>query len=447
MGKKKIRVLHITGHMGGGVGAVVLNFLCRKKEDTMQKHDLLSFDRINKPTEETLKENTIEFYDQSVSRHNIVQLITQYDLVLLHWWNHPLISEFLVNEKLPPNRLIIWSHISGNGAPNNFTTKIFRYADKFVFTTPISYLGQDFQSLPEVEKHKIEFIWSTAGIDRIKKYPRESKDDFNIGFIGNFDPIKFHRDFFVLCERINIPNKKFTIIGPKSETLLEKISCSPIKDKIEFTGYLSEDEKWYRLSQFDVFGYPLAPNHYGTCDQTIQEAMAVGVPPVVLNNPMESYMVEHGKSGIVANSTQDYIDWMEALKSDSIFRCKLGNNSRRRAEDLFSINKLLKKWDTLFEAILSLPKSSKAWSYHGEGKMKPYEIFLESLGSYKGPFSEEIFPRHLTKKQAKAQICSLGREPNWSSRTKSTVHHYSTFFPKCGRLRKWSKLMDNLETT
>ena len=81
-------------------------------------------------------------------------------------------------------------------------------------------------------------------------------------------------------------------LTPYTENLLkEEAETLGIADKLEIVGKIPDIKPY--LSKFDVFAYPLNPNHYGTAEQVLQEAMAAGIVPVVMNNPAEKILVKH----------------------------------------------------------------------------------------------------------------------------------------------------------
>ena len=47
MKERRIKILHITPHLGGGVGRVVLNYLTKTKNDPLFEHQLACLDYAN----------------------------------------------------------------------------------------------------------------------------------------------------------------------------------------------------------------------------------------------------------------------------------------------------------------------------------------------------------------------------------------------------------------
>ena len=79
--------------------------------------------------------------------------------------------------------------------------------------------------------------------------------------------------------------------------------------------------------------------------------------------------------------------------------------------------------------------------------LTPKDIFLESLGDYGDAFV--LYCNATNEKQkeiATEKIKKMGESANWQANTKSTVHHYNSFFPDDQYLSTWSKLMRREDT-
>lgn len=445
MSKKKNRILHIVPHFGAGVGTVLLNYLSKVKDSDFFIHRAVCLDYANQNAIDIAKFAVFPLHDNmSKKKHELFALIEDSDIVLIHWWNHPLLYDFLVREKLPKSRIIIWSLITGDLAPNNFTDKILKYPDIFVFTTPLSYKIKDVQSLPDKSKKCLRTVWCTAGVERVKSLKIKKHTGFNIGYIGNVDYAKMHPDFLDICNKVNIPNVKFIIVGgPNGKQMEQEAIRRGIDKKFIFTGFVPEEKKWEYLSLFDVFGYPLASHHYGACDQVLQESMASGVAPVVLANPMERYMVKNGINGIVAKNKKEYIKGLEDLHHNRELKDFLSKNAKEYAFRTFSLKKMINEWDDIFNEVLNLPKTARKWQTSKKSKnISSKDIFLESLGHYGKDFISSCNAKNSKNKEtAIKNIKKLAESANWRSKTKSTVHQYHSFFPYDKYLSFWSSIM------
>jgi glycosyltransferase involved in cell wall biosynthesis len=439
------KILHITPHFGAGVGTVVLNYLSKVKDSRYFMHRAISLDYANKNAIEVAKNTGFPLSDNmSKKKSEVLGLIADSDIVLIHWWNHPLLYDFLVREQLPASRVIIWSHITGSPPPNNFTDKILCYPDIFVFTTPLSYKVKDVQNLSDEHKKYLRDVWSTGGIDRVESIKLKKHTGFNVGYIGNVDYAKMHPDFLDICNRVDIPNVNFIIVGgPNGKQMEQEAERLGIGEKFNFTGFVPEIKKWEYLSLFDIFGYPLAPHHYGSCDQVLQESMAAGVVPVVLANPMESYMVKDRITGIVAKDKDEYIKALQDLYHNPELTNSLSKNAKEYAIHTFSLEKMANEWDKIFNEMLDFPKTVRKWEINKKIKdISPKDVFLESLGDYGEDFVSYCNAEtDKEKKSAMEKIKKLAESANWQSETKSTVHQHLSFFPEDKYLSFWSNLM------
>ncbi len=443
MQKDLKKILHITAHLGGGVGRVLLNYFSKVKGDSSFMHKVVCLDYANHKAVEVAKNIGLSLFGKmSAKKQELLNMIADSDIVLIHWWNHPLLYDFLVREQLPPCRMIMWSHNSGFHPPGVFTEKVLGYPNLFVFTTPMSYKTREIQNLIGEQKKSLRVVWSTGGVKHVKSIKPKSHTGFNVGYLGTVDYCKMHPDFLNICNQVDIPNVKFIVCGgPNGKELKQEAEHLGIDGKFNFTGCVPDIKEY--LSLFDIFGYPLAPYHYGTCDQTLQESMAAGVVPVVLANQMESYMVKDGVTGIVAKDKEEYIRALQDLYHNRELRNKLSQNAREYAIHTFSLEKMANEWNNLFNEVLDFPKTVRKWKNIKKGEeISPKDVFLESLGhhgedfiSYCNAKSDE------EKKSAIEKIKKLAESANWQAETRGTVHHYNSFFPNEPYLSIWSRLM------
>lgn len=447
MSQAPIKILHLTPHLGTGVGAVVLNYLDKVKSDQNFEHSVVCLDYANDLAKSSSIIMGFALQDKMASRPDeLLAMIAEADIVLVHWWNHPLLSDFLVRQTLPASRLIFWSHVTGMPAPNNYTRKSLSYPDKMVFTTPLSLELPEVKNLASQMPNHFSAIWSTGGSERLAWLQLKPHHGFNIGYIGSLDPAKLHPDFLELCAQVNIPDAHFIVVGgpnDRSEALVTEAACLGLSGKFTFTGFVSEEEKWRLLSTFDVFAYPLAAHHYGSSDQILQEAMSVGLVPVVFNNPMESLMLDRGYAGVIAHSQSAYVEALENLYHNPILRQQLAVSAKNYALSNYSVAKLEQQWNQLFAETLTLPKTEKKWSIAlAPEQITAKDVFLESLGDYGQPFVDYCAATdESAKEQAISAIKNLAQSPNWRSVSKGTAHQYHDFFPADEYLALWSSWM------
>ncbi len=392
--KEQKKILHITPHLGGGVGTVLLNWL---SHDKTNQHKVASLDFANDNAKKVCKERGIPLFDKA-SHEELKDSIKENDIIIIHFWNHPLLYDFLVRNELPACRCVFYSHISGLSAPNLITKKVLSYADTFVYTTPIS---KEICPTNQV-------ILSTGGADSFNTLPKIPHKGFCAGYIGTVDYTKMHSDYVETLSKTSA-DKILVVGGDNEKEIAKSADC-----RFTFTGKVSDIRPY--LAQMDIFAYLLNPEHFGTAEQVLQEAMSFGAVPVVLNNKCESSIVEHEKTGLIARNLDEYIFYVERLKNDINLRAKLSQQAKAYAKSNFSLNTFIDRWDTLFNEIMKSDKKSKKWNIHKE-KISSFDIFAESLGDF---FDNFIL---LTDSEKRA----IFKKSNWNSDSKGTAKHYYKF--------------------
>ena len=402
------------------MGSVLLNYLTYEKYHCKKyNHAIITLDYANDYAHNICSKNNIKLYQ---NLHNnpekILSLIESADIILFHYWNHPLLYEFIIKNPLPSSRVIFWAHTSGLFAPNIFTSKIIDYSDKFIFTTSISHCAKEVTDYKN--KQKFKTIFSTGGVEKFLKITPKPHSGFNIGYIGTVDYVKLHPAFLQICSKIDIPSAKFIVIGgDKDKKIKKQYENLNIDKQILFTGKIQDITDY--LTLFDVFGYPLNPNHYGTAEQVLQEAMAAGVVPVVLANKVEKSIIKHFETGLIANSLEEYVKYIKKLYYEPELKIELSKKCKEYAKRNFSIKKLSEEWDKIFTEVLGYNK--KIHKYSTKMNWEAYEIFLESLGEYKQPFVLYL------DKNEKNKLIQLLKKPEWQSESKGTPKQYLKFIP------------------
>jgi len=435
-----ITVLHITPHLGGGVGRVLLNHLAYVHPQGVERHSIACLEHANPLAVRRASEIGIRLVDRMTDHITVLlQMMEQSDVVVIHWWNHPLLYALLVNEPLPPARLLIWSHVAGVFPTQNFTDALVAYPDLFVIATPHSLEAPAICRLTQEERNvRIRLVFTCAGIEHVAGVKPQPHDGFRVGYVGTVDYCKMHPDFIKMSGGVKIPEARFIVCGGPNETAIRTDAVhAGVGDRFEFLGHVNDVATM--LASFDVFGYPLAPDHYGTGEQALIEALAVGIPPVVLANGAEQHIVQDGITGIVARDAEEYVDALERLYREPELRIKLGENARYAARERFTIECLANAWSELYAEVIHLPRQSRKWkedSYLSSGA----ELFITSLGEHGTDYLESKYS-HLEDIRTLAEERIAHKEGLFRARTRGTVFHYQAFFPDDHYLNLWCGLM------
>jgi glycosyltransferase involved in cell wall biosynthesis len=115
----------------------------------------------------------------------------------------------------------------------------------------------------------------------------------------------------------------------------------------------SLDTQAAALSSFDIGVMPLHddPESLGRCGLKVIEYMAASLPVVASRIGVGPELVEEGKTGFLATSTDDWVDALSELCESAELRRDLGAAGRRQVEREFSIERAA---ETLNEVLTAL---------------------------------------------------------------------------------------------
>ena len=355
----QMKILHITPHLGGGIGTVIMDWM--DKEPDENSPIIMSLDYANKKAISRL-ENSVTMLLENCAFAKDKTIINQYissaDIVLIHYWDHPMLAD-LFADPIPDCRMVFWCH-------KNFGISVEEvlYPDFFVATSSIindnivDKTGK-FATTKELLVDKMleqhcRTIWSTGNMARFLAIEPKPRKGFNIGYAGTVDYKKLHPNFLAMCLEImkHIPDVHFTVIGEQNIGITEGHD-----DRFTFTGKVDDVVPY--LAEMDVFGYPLRPDGYGTCEIALGEAMAAGVVPVVMDNLAEKSIVLPNINGCVVSNEKEYIEAIRYLYDDPIDKEAFSASCRHRARKLYSIDTMIQQWDRVFNDLMKIPKRKR----------------------------------------------------------------------------------------
>jgi glycosyltransferase involved in cell wall biosynthesis len=442
-----MKIAHITPHLGGGVGQVLLNYLARVQGGP-DKHELWCLDYANPQARARADREGLVLRDSLGLDHGrLAAAVRRADIVVAHWWNHPLLYAWFMGGLIPPCRLLLWSHVSGLAEPQVFTPALAAFPDLFAVATPHSFTSPVWQDRPMAGRaaHP-RLLFSCAGLEHVARAEPRPHPGFRVGYLGTVDYVKMHPGFLDMCLAADLPEARFAVAGgPKDRELAREAEAKGAAGRFEILGQISDIESF--LSSLDVFGYPLNPRHYGTGEQCLIEAQAAGAPPVVLAGGAEEYVVEDGLTGLVAKNEADYSRCLERLYHDRELRLALSARARARARERFDIDSMVQGFEALYAELMARPKSHKAWPGNpgpGPARFSPAEIFLSSQGGL-GRFFAEAGPG-LSGPERTGELFSRLNITAYSE-TRGSVFHYLSFFPEDRGLKHWAALLRGREGT
>ena len=322
----KVKVLHVTPHVGGGIGTVIMAWL-----DRVKGHNVACLDYANDKVRAFASGKELFIFSRMIENAEfLILLIKEADIVVVHYWDSDFLKR-LFSIELPESRMVFWCHKHYWVKP-----EVAAYPDLILGVSPI----QQFDN----------FIWSCGDMKRFSQIVPVPHKGFNVGYVGTVDFKKIHPEFLDICNSIRVPNIRFIVVG-------ENNIGGESNGKFTFVGKVDDVVPY--LNVFDVFGYPLRANHYGTCEQVVGEAMCAGVVPVCMDNPAERTIIDNGFDGFLASDEPEYIQKIEWLATHPLQRAIMGDRARRDADAIYNINSMVMSWEMTFEKMMLQPKTKK----------------------------------------------------------------------------------------
>lgn len=426
-------VLHITAHMGGGVGKI-LSSLATYKENKY-KHKIVLLEKPEKSNfyDICIKNNVDICVCEDISL--IFDMMDEVDIVQIEWWHHPKIAELLSKFGGKKCRLVVWSHISGCNYP--FLPFEFIKRAPFMFTSKYSLENPMWTNEQRKYAKSNCFVVNSSGIIKTNKRKREQDGFFNIGYIGTLNYSKLNPDFVEYCKSVNISNARFIIVGDKTneKDIREKARRAGIEEKFEFVGYVDNVEE--QLSRFDVFGYILNPFHFGTTENVLLEAMAAGICPICLNQNVEKYIVKNRRTGMLVDNVDEYGKIVSCLYENSYDREKLGDNAMDYIQYNFSISETAFKIAQVYDNLMQKEKNEYCFSdIFGQ---EPYEWFLAFLyPDDKEMFFDSISGNISFETEVKLKNCRYILR----DKSKSSINQFYSNYPEDVILNRWKRVID-----
>ena len=179
------------------------------------------------------------------------------------------------------------------------------------------------------------------------------REDFVVGTVGRFDPIK---NLPMLVQSLaqlktELPSLRGLLVGdgPESASVRALVEASGLTDRVQFTGF-REDAR--RLTQcMDLF--VLSSFSEGT-SMALLEAMAAAVPVAVTDVGGNPEIVVNGDSGWVVPSG-DVPALRQVIlnaKQDDAGRMRRAAAARRRFQEQFSIERMIHRYRDLYLDLL-----------------------------------------------------------------------------------------------
>lgn len=347
-----MKVLHVTPHLGGGVGkahAALRGVLPAEVEQTFV---LLEEPRDRRHVNEIETGGARVIVADNLAQ--IASLAGEANIVQFEFWNHPRLFECLARCSFPAMRSVFWSHISGLHSPL-IPPGLMEAAMRFVFTTQASRNIDSIALLSQSAQSKLAVINSGFGFQGRKQPVRARDSKPTIAYLGTADFAKMHPGFFDVVDGLTGDDIHASVWGAvdPSGPVVARAQAMRRPERVIFRGETAEPAT--ALSGTDIFFYPLRPNHYGTAENALIEAMSLGLVPVVLNNAAEMAIIEHGENGFIASSIEEAIAILQMLLSSPDVCVRVSRNAISHVAETRTPENSARDFMILWLGLLSKP--------------------------------------------------------------------------------------------
>jgi glycosyltransferase involved in cell wall biosynthesis len=419
------RILHVIERLAPGGAATAMVETARRLVASGQHHAVLSLAEPVPAAAAYARDAGLALVDAA----DEADAMAQADLVWIHAWTSPALDAFL-RRAHPPGRWLIWLHVAGDSAPHLLSPLFTGMADALVATSAYTLGVPAFAAAPSAAG----FVLAGSDLERFAQpCPRPAAAAVRIGYIGTLDAAKMHPDFVALSRAACVPGARFDIHGRGAgEAGLRREIARSGDARFRLCGWAADVRG--ALAEMDIFGYPLARGGYATAELVLQEAMAAGVPPVILDHGAAVHLVGHERTGLIARDESDYSRCLERLAGDLELRERLGAAARRKAMRDYGAASTVRAIAPILDRLLAQPKAARG---PVDAAAPGADRFLAALGPAAAPFEASRAAAQGSEADARIAACS----PALASAASGGILHWRAFYPDDPWLRLWSGLV------
>jgi len=188
---------------------------------------------------------------------------------------------------------------------------------------------------------------------KLDKYPFSQEKDDYFFYIGRFNQEKAPH---LACEAASRMGAKLVLAGKVHErdevNYFEQFIRPYLDEKITYIGEVGHwsEEKMRMFSRGKGYLYPIQwEEPFGI---TMVEAMACGTPVITFKRGSAPEVVEHGVTGFVVETMEEFVAAAERAGSISPFKC------RERVENLFTSQIMVDSYERLYKEVVEKRSTS-----------------------------------------------------------------------------------------
>lgn len=236
----------------------------------------------------------------------------------------------------------------------NYSQKFSNNWDKITFVVPSLWMINKFKSNPNLNFSNISVIPNPIDetfFDLFEKKKNRKKyhipeDVFVVGFVSAWieNPLKGFLDLLrILSELSKGSSKEIVLI-----TVGKGLSKSDLYKEVRIFNF-GEINDFYKLGEiYSTFDINVSLSSAESFGLTVAEAMAVGVPSLVLKTTASMELIQEGKTGIIGDSLNDAINKLKNI-IDGVIVVGDKNYLRDFARESWHPKKIVNAYHKIYE--------------------------------------------------------------------------------------------------
>jgi hypothetical protein len=308
-----MNIIHILPKInhGGGIGEIFSEVRALRQFEFEAKITIVSLEPVFS-SEFMLKARSLGIrLIVSPQKDTLLHLLQQADLLVISYWNHPLLSDFLIwlishKIKIP---IILSLRVNGLTLPQVLPSWVIQCASGIIYSHPDTLSRFSEALLPPIHYFSPHFIHLA---NEIKKSERDDFTDFVAFYAGSLNKFKRHPHLFDLHDQIQLSQGRIEYWGAGEDPYtIDRLANLEVGIHKGFSKNIFVDFKNHHLLL-----NPQSSLSYGANDKIRIECAYMGIPSLVLRESRISSHVESGIDGLIASDEKEYIEMLNWLAED-----------------------------------------------------------------------------------------------------------------------------------
>ena len=254
-------------------------------------------------------------------------------------------------------------HIHGMQNPGFIQKILINKVPKFITISGFMKLGLIENGFPEERLVVIHNPICSADVSPetiidLRKYYSIAEDEQVLGIVGRITRWKGHIEFLKAANRVMqaVPGLKVIIVGDFSgdslyrDEIMQLVEASGHKDRIIFTGYVKDVERYYSVMDVCVHA-SIEPEPFGL---VITEAMASGVAVIASDRGAPQEIITAGEDGFLVNpeDTEKLASTIIRLLGDDGLRSRIAARAKERVLRDYQADDYARAMERVYLAVL-----------------------------------------------------------------------------------------------